>query len=349
MALFESVLTIYDRDGNALDEMNGIQAVRSWQLPANGNMGIGVAVFDVPLSDRKLTRANFQLGNRIVLDHSRAGLWAGYLWCDPDGEQWSTGNGVVTFRAYTLERMFAQRAFRDANQIKTVSAGAAFAQTIGLLNAVSDTGITVGSIDGTGTPINWPNGHMMANEWVKMLVARSGQEFGIDPVFSGNTLMFKANWYALRGQDRDFWLAEGKNVEWNTMPAMRRQGTIVNHAIVEAFKPNGEARNTGDYLDTASAASYGLAEMLYGTPTMAQSTQGEAAAQVITHSQPRTTIYPTVLDVDNTFDYCGLGDRLPVDFPSLDYEGLTGRWIRILAKSFDDAVGKMELTVDAVN
>lgn len=231
-------IQIYNRSGRKLDEIVYNFSSLSWL--ANG---VGQLPISLPYSNPKATKDNIKLGNWLLVqfDNARLPAWGGVM--DTPFRQDATSVNVT---GYTAEQILA---WRETTKTLKVSGppGAIFAAIIQNLNATSDTGISLGTIDKAGDSTTREYHFSDALEAVNELSSTFNQDWAILPVLDGQgKLRFTANWWVRRGVDRTgvVTLREGANANFTN----EEQGQVAS-----TVRSVGQGSGWGDDRKIATA------------------------------------------------------------------------------------------------
>lgn len=330
-------IELYSREGVKLTEVQGT-SVSSWVLN-----GIGQARIVIP-KNSGLTEKELQFCNGVRIRHSVAGDWGGEIYTQRD---WYEDTWAVT--AYSAEHRLKRRT--PALTSYTGSAGDILTQIITDANLLQDTGIDLyDAFSGGESWTETANANLL--ELLIRIQARSGQDWGFEPVLNAsNRLRFNAYWYEARGSAWNFALEEGVNIEApQGVPFLSEQGEIVNDLTLRSYA--GSATTDINVTDAASQATYGLSQSLQSVaiPTGLNGAQ-YASVLLAEKTAPRRTFNPVALNVNNTFNYLGLGDTVRLKTKRYGWTGSglgDSTRVRVLAKEYDERTGKMQLVVDEV-
>lgn len=338
----DTTITVYKRDGQPLEDLSGSFVTRSWVLNRSG-----VATFTIPRGLSTLTEFNIRYGNPIVIQNDRVGIWGGFIWLPRE----HPFDGVKVW-ARSAEALLSRRRITGVYATSGMSAGTMFASLIELANAKEDTLIRVDSIFSGGRIRSFKYANMLIGDAVVGLQKSTGIDWSIEPDISTGRLIFLAQCYERRGRIWQFGLLEGKNIKLNLQPVLLEQGELVNDTISVGLGATSAVTPYRAAADSATNALYGLSEgLVQARGSSDAELESAAAADLDKRKNPRRTYRITAIDDDNTFDYLGLGDTLPLKLASY---GLTAAGVgvearvRVIAKEYSDLTGEMALTLDEV-
>lgn len=330
----ETRATVYNLQGIAIAQLDAVSIRRSWILN-----DVSVALFDIARTDPNCRADVLRIGNYLVIEHDRAGVWGGVIWSKPTGQMWYADK--VSVSAQSMGSIFYRRRGSPAAIYEAMQPGAIFAGLIANMNDQSDTRIVEGDISQGGGAINMKAAEVMLNVPIKKLVEKTGQDYDITPETQNGLLVFKANWYERQGVKHNYMLEEGKNIKLDLSPIMTIVGDIKNNVLAKGMR-DAKIREVDSNLE--SIAEYGLSQSVSyaDSPAGARKT---IDAELLKYRNPRKIYKLTAIDVDSAFSYLGLGDRVMLRLPSVDFEG-TYTTVRVMAREFDDATGELVLTLD---
>lgn len=332
-------VTFYRRDGLRLDEIE-CTCTRSWMLN-----GIGQARISIPRNDAKVSRRNIDFGAYVLIEHPRVGDWGGVIWPQL---QWT--DKTVELIAYDPAFLLKQR--RVGNGAITGTAGQMMSQLVDIANQQENARVAVGSIVSNGP--SWTETLKYASIYDTMikLAQRSGQEWsftsGLD---KDGRLTFYANWHVKKGKNYNKRLEEGTHFEKPSGVAIVVSGDIANDILVFGYSSSSSQLVVSNKIDQASVDRYGLRQYSLGIESNnAAAVAAQAQVLLDQRAWPVVSHRLVLLDVDNAFNYAGLGDRFicrRVDY-GLGVDGTPGYTFRarVIAREFDETEGKMPLTVD---
>lgn len=327
----ETRTTIYDVNGTAIAQLDSVSVRRSWILN-----DVGVAIFDIARTDPNCRADVLQFGNFIVVEHDRAGVWGGVLWGKPTGQQWYADK--VNVSAQSINSIFYRRRGTPGAFVPPMTGGQQFANAIADMNSQFDSRIVAGDIYTGGISGGNETADIMVSDTIKSWL-KYGFDYDIVPDTNNGALIFKANWYARQGVKHNYALEEGKNVKLDMSPIMTVAGDIKNDVLAKNMK---NQNHKSIATDTESIATYGLAQSVLMN---ASYHRADGQAELTRYRRPRKIYKVIAIDVDSAFDFLGIGDRVTLRLPSVDFGG-TYTTVRVMAREFDDDTGELALTLD---
>jgi hypothetical protein len=250
--------------------------------------------------------------------------------------------------------MLKQR--RIVNQSFTGTAGQIFQAVIQLANQQEDTRLKVGQIASAG--LSWTEvvDFSSCYDVLISIAKKSGQYWSIEPAIdAGGLLYFSANWHEKRGKD---WpgavrFEQGTHTEASRGAGLMVQGEINNDILVYGTSGSQASKISAAAIDTDSKGQWGLSQLTVGVTDTDQASLNAAVKNVLAQSkQPIFTPRMVLVDVacgggsGKTFDYANLGD-------TVNYHRFVGRYngdmrVRVIAREFDERLGKMPVTVQKI-
>ena len=184
-----------DKSGTTLAELSPDIGPISWRLNGVGKVDLSLAV-----TDPKAIADYLRFGNRVLIEFEN-GLpnWGGVI--DPP-RPWDGAN--ISCRAYSGAYLFKYRITAKGRYFAGASAGTIFKTLINETNAVEDTGVIIGDIY-TGGSGHSPAYHFknLLDIFQKSLTKRlSTSDFDFVPLESEGKIIFAANFYESKGQDK---------------------------------------------------------------------------------------------------------------------------------------------------
>jgi hypothetical protein len=337
-----SRMTIYDRRGNPLTEMDAT-VQRSWILNE-----VGEANFVVSQFDQKFQRKYIEFGNLVLVEHDKLPAWVGVI--DPE-RKWSSWTATV--RAFSAEKLLA---FRRGPQAMTVTgtAGSIFQQMVDIANLEEDTLIRVEGVYGV-LPVRQETLNLTRIlDEVNRVAERSENDWGVEPTLGlDGRLSLAASWWLRRGVRRMVGLIEGHNLAEGGSSTMTEQGEIINDLMGYGEGATWDSRETWLEMDTESIAQYGRRQgsMGFDGVTQMETLRQNTQAALAESAWPRRTWRISALDVEETYYNLRLGDELPLVMHTTGFTGDvvgTEANVRIKGMSFSDDKGKVDLVVDEV-
>jgi hypothetical protein len=241
---------LFDRSGGILAEIEPDLESVAWRLN-----NVGRARFAMAWDDPKCTRDNLRFGNRALIQFDN-GLpdWGGVI--DTPRKR---RHGLITVTAYTGERLLDWRVTARSRYFTAALPGTIFETLIGEENDEWQTGVTVGSAYGAGTPRTIEVHYHDLLQRIRDLARLTGHDFAVLPVYADGTLSFQAHWYERRGSDKreSVWLLDGANASGARLD---EQGTLANRVITIGDGTSWTERPIGEAEDTASRDEYGYRE-----------------------------------------------------------------------------------------
>jgi hypothetical protein len=282
-------VVLYDQAGMPVAEIAPQIDSVVWRLN-----GAGSAAFKLAYKDSACRKLWLQPGARVLFEFEN-GLpdWGGVI----DFPLRQDAYGVIV-SAFSAEKILDLRRTGKSEYYANASPGAIYQALIESMNAVSPTGIDIGTIDAGGAQITLE--FHLQNVWerVQELARTSGADFAILPVVNQGVLSFAAHWYDSRGVDRSsqVLLAENRNAQ---ISALDWQGPVWNRITLAGEGSTwGTSRMTVTDEDVDSQASYGFreyAEVQSGVVDESTLT-ANAAALVASYAQPKKRISLVTLD-----------------------------------------------------
>jgi len=331
-----SKLTLYDKSGRRLDEINASCKVE-YKINEWGKL-----TFTISTSDPKCTEKNLRFGNYVIFEHDKLPTWGGMF--DPP-YQW--GHGTITIMAYSGEYILSMR--HTAKQLDAEGTPGGVFQTL-VENINTNDGykiIQIGSIYGGGASIKRTYNYANIYDEVKKLSKDTANDYEIIPIIDANgRLYFQANWYEKKGRQTAMTFYEDKNVKLSS-GLLREQGRISNQLTLYGDGSSFKSRPTAYRENIDSIGLYGIRQ----TASQSQGDDIETNADnlIKTSAYPRKTFDITAMDVGNTFQECRIGNTYPVNFYSVGFSGSgfgVSANIRILQMTYSDDANTLKLVAD---
>lgn len=346
-----SIISIFDREGYLLGEVEA-QVEREWLLNEYGE-----ATFALSKMDSKCTERMLRFGNRVLIQSNAdddAGVdlpdWVGVI--DPPRE-W--GERDVTVTAYSAEYMFTWRRGPGANKQKvTRSWGGIFERLIEWANAPEDLYIRAGDIFEVGPSIERTiEVHEMYNA-ITGMVKDSGQDWGVEPVFSGGRLLVAANWWERRGLESAYMLEEGKNLKLSSSP-LSEQGPLSNDVLAYSNTMVGWNPNrVVTVQDAASIARYGLRQMALSVDAedSDKAAVKSAAGAELKRARQGRRIWDATVVTAEAIREVRLGNTYPLRHYTSGFYGDDGRGsdaqVRVIGMLWSDADQELRVNIEEV-
>lgn len=316
------------RSGNKLAEIDADVLNVSWRLNE-----IGKCEFTVAANNPKATAANLRFNNRVILQFDN-GLpdWGGII---VPPRKWDGYDITVT--ALSAEAILKTRTTDRGRYFTSQTVGAIYQALIEEANAVSDTGIAIGSIF-AGGDTHSPDYHfkslfsIIQDSLSKRL---STMDFSITPTVTSTTVSFLANWHLTRGTTKtNVVLLQGNNVQ---PLSLAEQGTIVNYWHTAGSGASwGADRLTADAFDSASIALYGLQEgsAIYGDVSEEGTLQTNANNLLSESAYPYNLFTVQAINAAPGYfaDY-DVGDIITLQAHNIGFGG-TDTTVRVIAREF---------------
>ena len=339
-----SMITVYDRGGNAIAELKA-SAARAWVLNEYGR-----ATVELSLREAAVKETFLQFGNYLLIEHETLGNWGGVI---DTPRVWQ--GGKVTVNAYSGEYLLGFR--RGPLSKKMVgAAGVLYTQIIRMANSAEDLLIREGEIYTGGASVAQVVDVRPLYDAVCALAKQGGCDWSVTPARdSAGRLIFSANWYKQAGADRvlALWEGQGGNVSLGDNPLVE-QGVIINDLL--GFGGGGltwASRPRHNTIDEESAGRYGLRQgyEAYNGATNSGTIAESTKRAVETEHEPRRTFNLRALDEGDTFANLRLGDRVPLKLTSAGFMGGEigmETVVRLVGMAHSDGDGAVELTCDEV-
>jgi len=250
-----SRIRFYDRSGVPFEEI-AASTTREWLLNDSGE-----CTFVIPKRSEKLLREVVEYGNRILVTNPYTKPWGGVI---DTPRVWTRRGLRVTAYSSELALSFYedQSVDSETNLIRAPqkligTAGSIFSQIINLANQTEDSLIRLGTIHGDGVDREQSlKGDYLTN--IKSLAARSGNDFEVTPQELGNnTLLFRASWYARKGDALDITLEQGVNIQARD-ETLLEQGVIKNSVMGIGAGSTESSRLGALRVDEESRQRFGL-------------------------------------------------------------------------------------------
>ena len=334
--------TVGDISGNKLAELSPDIGSISWRLNKVGKVKFSLADIDA-----KAIRDNLRFGNRVLIEFDN-GLpnWGGVI--DPP-RKWDGSR--VTLTAYSGAHLFKYR-ITDKNRLfYGSSVGSVFRTLINETNLDEDTGVVIGSIYGAGTSHS-PEYHYknLLDIFQKSLTGRmSTSDFDFTPSLSGGRIIFTANFYDSKGEDKtNYGLVQGRNI---SRIRLSEQGPIINLWDVAGEGTDWDTdRIVSSARNSDSVNAYGLRQgiKIYLDVSTQAALDDHALRLVSDFGNPLNIFELEVVDKEPAQygDY-DLGDTISLLAPDYGFDG-TNTTVRILDRSYDPRSGLCSLVVQEV-
>ncbi len=291
----------FNHRGDMLAEIPCV-ASRSWLLSRYGQ-----AQISIPISEPKLREVNVQFGNLVLIQNDRLGDWAGVIW---PPRTWNTQ--TCDINAYSAEFiMYGRRSWGGLPM--EGAAGSIFEKCVEIAAAVGEIRIEKGQIYQGGPSFSEKPYYERLYDLLVRVSDKSGQEWTLEPKLDSNgRLYFMANWFLQAGTRRDFALIEGVNI-MDKGSLLVEQGNISNDITGFGQAATNGARPVYNQTDPTSIARYGVwQDSRSFDVSLLTSLQYYVKVALAKAKYPRRVYSFTANDANNTFDYIGLGDTLPI-------------------------------------
>lgn len=247
----EYSITLFDRFGHKITDID----------PSFGCMwarnDVGKADFTLAASDPKATESNLRIGNLVLFQHPRVGMWGGMIAYN-DGMKW-TGDGKVAITCLSAEYMFNRRRGPKSVTFKG-SAGDIFGQLIDYGNNLSDMLVRRGNIDTDGIDTPQKCSHNMLNDIWKKVMDAVERDWWFEPVLSDDKMNLSFLAHLQKKQTvnlHPYILREGINIESPGGDIYTRDGVFINDLAVIG-NGTGDTRPAGFARDETSIGLCGL-------------------------------------------------------------------------------------------
>lgn len=212
-------LVVGDKTGTQVAELEAEIGPVSWRLN-----DVGRVQFALSKKDAKAIQANYQYGNRVIVQFDN-GLpnWVGVIDTPRD---W--GQAKVTANAYSGEYILGTRQTDRGRYFTNQTVGEIYRGLIDDANGVADMGITIGNV-WEGGPGHYPEYHfknLLQIVRESLCATLSDYDFDVTGELTGNKITMRANLYERKGYERvNVVLVEGTNL---ANVRLIEQGTIIN-------------------------------------------------------------------------------------------------------------------------
>lgn len=354
-----SRVRLFNPYGIMLDEID-VATTRSWALD-----GIGRCQFSVPIYDNasgggfnpKLTLANFQWGNFILIEHkpsvnadgTQNGLLPPWVGIILPPRIWSYGKVNIT--AYSAEQALAYRPMPN-DGIRGVPGGI-YGVILDIANKWGGIQFQRGAIDLSGNA-NLIDIRTTALDHIQQYSKQVGYDWDISPLLGNNNqLTLQGNWYKKKGIETGLVLSN-HNLELSD-PLLSEQGTFYNtvngsnDATTSAIRIEATAQNA---VSVGESGPLVIKTVFSNTQGMAQdviqSMTDAFLANLANNPTFVRTFAPTVLDVDNVFSFCATGNIFSIQNDTVGFSnggiGFNGT-ARVTAVEYSDLSNTCKLAV----
>lgn len=334
-------ISVFDRHGAALGELDGQIGATSWRLNRVGKSSITIAKSDI-----KATRTMFQFYNRVLIEFDN-GLpaWGGVM---VPPRRW--GPGTITANLADGGELLHYRMTDHGRYFEATPAGTIMQRLLDEANAVAETGALPGSI-WTGGPGRYKDYHYedLLNA-AEVLAQYTGTDFSVAPVMDGSTLAFVLDWFEERGMDRPgVVLMEGHNVE---VSGFEEPGPIINRWAGVGEGATWSTKARAERTDVPSWGTYGLREAARVFAGVVEQTtldqNVEELLEETREARPRVQLEAVDLSPARFSSY-DVGDRIWVQLYTYGFAGDGLGYdhaMRVLAREFDPTTGRCALVVE---
>lgn len=324
----------YNREGVPLEELH-CQAHCKWKLN-----GLGAATIRLAVTEPKLKETLIRYGNLVLVRHRAAGDWGGVIrtpetWDDP----------TVTITAKTAECLLIDRRHEGVETLEG-SSGDIFESLIDLANQPGDTRLRAGQVDRSGSDQQ----ALLEDEPLFSVLSRlrkqSGFDWSFEPAFDDlGHLIFKAGWWAQRGETRSVTLRAGHNLRPGGRLVVTKK-EVANDVLAIEQTGAGTERRSAQAQDDDSISVYGRRQAVitvWGNDGAQANLDAAAQSEVRRRAWPGRGFKLEAVEpvAGETFPYLGLGDTLGLQLVQQQF-GIETR-VRITAKEYDDTQGYMPL------
>jgi len=342
--VFTQVL-LAGQDGRIIAEVSPRIGPVSWRL---NNVGKTTLTFSK--RDPKLTAANLQLANRVLIQFDN-GLpaWGGIIDLP---SAWARDDYTAT--VYSGEQLLALRQTAISRVFTDATVGTIFENLVAESSDITQSGVDVGSV-WIGEELftrDYHYANVLAVIQNELIGGLSTADFYIEPSEVGGFIKFTANLYERRGSLKTgLMLIEGHNVS-----ELRRteQGPVVNSwdfagADISGDSSSGwgDGRLTSNAIDLTSALAYGLRQ--------GSSVQSSIKDQTSLNNVAATELSRTkeawngieMKGVDRApalFAGYDVGDRIPLEAYSYGFDGFEAT-VRVEGREFFPDTGQLGLLV----
>lgn len=270
-------------------------------------------------------------GGRVLLQFSN-GLpdWGGVF--DPP-ERWGS-DGTIETVVYEAAYLLGHRRTAKRRRFIDATVGTILATVVDEANAVSELGVTLGSV--------WYGGdqHRVEYNYTTLLdVLRksigqdlSSADWDVRPVYSGGFITFRVGLYEQKGSTKNgVCLIDGHNAEID----YQRVGNVINQWYVAGSGSDwSSVRKVGTAYDASSISTYGLREGVKVESGMNYQymLDNQAALLLAESKQTRNQIGATSVNrAPARFQEYDVGDTIQVMSHTLNYSGM----VQVVAREFD--------------
>ena len=300
--------------------------------------------FSMAWTDPKCTKDNLRFGNRVVVRWDN-GLpdWGGVIDIPRRLEHGRTG-----ITCYSGERLLDWRVTDFGRYYDEQTPGYIAQKRTEYENTEWATGIGVGTCEEAGTDRTIEDHYHDLFQRMQDMARLSGQDFYVEPTFSGGVLTFALNWYEVRGTDRSttIWLIDGLNARVGPMDV---QGPLQNVIrLIGAGDTWGDDRIRSAAIDAASVEAYGgYREYSEVQSTVSVQTTLDANAAVLLAERKDPHTIPTVEALNLApalFSAYDVGDIVTLEAYRESTEWYFAMPVRILAREwFSDDHCRLEV------
>jgi len=343
-------LSLYSKKGNLLDR---VQASFTFTEAIND---FGNGDFTMAISDPKCTENNLSFGDYMLFEHARLGAWGGVM-APQNGQDWNDDKTITT-RGFSAEFQFWRRRaplhdldFNDAGAVQGTD-GAILKKLIRYANAEEDALLRPGKIFMGGETRRMKLRYAILGDLVSKIIERSEMEFWCTPYLEGKLLRFAVNLMPRRGRDLGYVLRERINLERPSGVHHRRDGEMVNDALVLAEGGDAPLKPTGERVHKTSRQKYGLWQGLDsvegGSEAEAQSRANAIINETGLPQEKDKIVAIESSESHDTFRFVGLGDTVTVKKDTVVFYGSKRSYSqrkRIVAREYDSDVKKCILTM----
>lgn len=283
-------------------------------------------------------------GNFLMLEHDDLPIWVGYVDLP---QTWAAGK--VVFTVYSAERLFQLRPGLPGKLLKG-TAGNIFTQIIEIANSYAETLIRPGDIYVGGVSREETVTLAPLYDDIIRISKRSRNDWWIEPQVVNGQLTLLAHWEERRGDDLEFALEEGVNIELKDN-LMDEQGEIWNGVIGYGNGATWDSKpKSALIVDQDSWDEHGPRIRGVFVDTDSPSTvEAGARAFLRQHKQPRRSFNLTATNVNGTFKQLDIGNVVDLKTLRTGYEhGEQGieTSIEILEITYKEAGETVDLIVD---
>jgi hypothetical protein len=311
----------------------------TWRLNAAGSATVTVARGSAAFRQELL-----EPSARVYVEFDN-GLpaWGGVL---DTPRSWEPG--VVSMKAYTIERILSYRTTKKTRSFSGMVVGGIFTRILEEVEERYSIGLTVGSV-WMGGAVHYPRYHFRDAMWIinSSLRKMENCDYRFTPYLDGNRILFRAELQQMMGDDKRARVAlmEGANL---AEPSLSEQGTIINRVAIVGSGATWAEREVVWGVEEASRARFGLRESMFAPADVSQElTLARYADTLIKQNAfPHAVASFTAADVAPArFADYDVGDIVRVVMPSLGFSGYDAA-TRITARGFDPGSGRCEVVCD---